>query len=202
MFVRGIIMARGEQEKYCLDKVNELFLQRKVTCLGKCENLVFVKQAFQRAKPNSACSEFPDFLFDDGFIEHFQITSTAENRNGSEFRKEQNIFHKKCEENIEAKTCTPHPPAGTFVLESCHMTMETPESSYNNFRKSFDRNWSHHIDSRKTYVPSGKCIFLIEMVGNPIIIEEAGCFNRFYKLSDDANILEYIYMNLRMKWIM
>lgn len=192
MFVRGIIMARGEQEKYCIDQVNKLFLQHKVTCLGKYENFVFVKRAFSKVKPNSSSSEFPDFLFDDGFIEHFQVTSTRENRKGSEFRKEQNIFHKKCEENIEAKTATSNPTIGTFALESCPMTMESPESSYDNYKKSFERNWSHHIESRKAYALSGKCIFLIEMVGKPITVEDGG-FKFFYKLAYDKDILEYIY---------
>lgn len=194
-------MARGEQEKHCIDWVNNLFSQRRGTYLGEYGDWVFVKEAFEKAKPNSASSEFPDFLFEGGFIEHFQVTSTIENSKGSEFRKEQNTFHKKCEENIKTMADRPITPFGTVSLTSCPMDMKSPDSSYENFKRSFQKNWSHHIDSRKAYDSFGKSIFLIEMVGNPITIEENGTFKCFYKLAYDNDILEYIYSFKEVEYV-
>ena len=42
-----------------------------------------VQKAFDEATANPNQSEFPDYIFDDGFIEHFQVTSSHENRKGS-----------------------------------------------------------------------------------------------------------------------
>ena len=189
----GSIVARGEQEERCVDWVNKLFAQRKVTNLGEDGDWVFVKEAFETAKPNPASSEFPDFLFEGGFIEHFQVTSTIENSKGSKFRIEQNVFHQKCEENIKSMAASPFTHSGAFSLTSCPMEMKSPDSTYENYKKSFQKNWSHHIDSRKAFDQLGKSIFLIEMVGNPITIEEYGTFKCFYKLAYDKDILEYIY---------
>jgi hypothetical protein len=186
-------VARGEQEKHCIDWVNNLFSQRSVTYLGEYGDWVFVKEAFEKAKPNSASSEFPDFLFEGGFIEHFQVASTIENSKGSEFRKEQNVFHQKCEENIKSMAASPFAHSGAFSLTSCPMEMKSPNSTYENYKKSFQKNWLHHINSRKACDQLGKSIFLIEMVGHPITIEEDGAFKCFYKLAYDRDILEYIY---------
>ena len=186
-------MARGEQEKMCIDWVNKLFLQRKVACLGKYSDWVFVKEAFETAKPNPASSEFPDFLFEGGFIEHFQVASTIENSKGSEFRKEQNVFHQKCEENMKSMAASQFTHSGAFSLTSCLMEMKSPNSTYENYKKSFQKNWIHHINSRKAFDQLGKSIFLIEMVGHPITIEEDGTFKCFYELAYDKDILEYIY---------
>ena len=186
-------MARGDQEKCCIDGVNKLFLKRKVSCLGKYGDWVFIKEVFEKAMPNPASSEFPDFLFEGGFIEHFQVTSTSENSKGSSLKKEQSRFYKKCEECIQDMANKPFTPVGTFNIKSYPMEMKSPDSSYENFKRSFQKNWNHHIDSRKAYDSLGKSIFLIEMVGNPITIEENGTFKHFYKLAYDNNVLEYIY---------
>ena len=187
---------RGKQEKDCLDQVNDLFSQSKVSYIGTREDYLFIKEAFGNAVPNSASSEFPDFLFKGGFIEHFQVTSTMENKKGSEFKKKQNLFHQECEEKETAIKNEPYssfPPVGTCTLTCCTMKMESPDSSYENYRKSFKKNWDHHIDSRKACALKGKSVFLIEMVGNPIIVKENGAFKQFYKLADDKDILEYMY---------
>ena len=73
------------------------------------------------------------------------------------------------------------------------MEMKSPNSTYENYKKSFQKNWIHHINSRKAFAQLGKSIFLIEMVGHPITIEEDGTFKCFYKLAYDKDILEYIY---------
>ena len=87
-------MARGEQEQLCLDNVKDLFNRHKVIGLGTQDKYLFFKNAFQNAEANPEKSMFPDFIFEDGFIEHFQVTSTKETRNGSEYKKEEHIFQK------------------------------------------------------------------------------------------------------------
>ena len=39
--------------------------------------------AIRKANANNKSSEFPDYIFDNGFIEHFQITSSKVTRKGS-----------------------------------------------------------------------------------------------------------------------
>lgn len=39
------------------------------------------------AKPNQNSNEFPDFIFEDGFIEHFAVTSSSEGRKGAKQNK-------------------------------------------------------------------------------------------------------------------
>lgn len=39
------------------------------------------------AKPNQNSNEFPDFIFEDGFIEHFAVTSSSEGRKGQNKNK-------------------------------------------------------------------------------------------------------------------
>lgn len=80
-----------------------------------------------------------------------------------------------------------------ITLTTCTMEMESPASSYEEFKKSFEKNWSHHIDSRKNYCSDKTCIFLIERVGNPITVEKNNQFFCLYRLSLDKFILEYMY---------
>lgn len=86
-------MKRGEKESFCLEKVKmEMFSDLTNDALNENPhyNLDFDKNYFgllederaefvniiREAKPNPSSSEFPDFIFADGFIEHFQITSS------------------------------------------------------------------------------------------------------------------------------
>lgn len=77
------------------------------TCFGKANGtIVFcnvdndteILKQLNEVKPNPNPSEFPDFLSGDEIVEHFSITSSKENRKGSNFKKEQSV------NNIETKS--------------------------------------------------------------------------------------------------
>ena len=46
-----------------------------------------IVQALRKAKPNINLNDFPDFVFEKGFIEHFQISSSKVTRKGAEHIK-------------------------------------------------------------------------------------------------------------------
>ena len=62
-------------------------IQRKMkieNCFGiSQEEFKEIKQWINNANPNEKNSHFPDFLFENGFIEHFAITSSLENKKGA-----------------------------------------------------------------------------------------------------------------------
>ena len=187
-------MTRGEQEQKCLDKVKLLFNSCKILGLDTQDERLFLENTLKEAEANFESSKFPDFLFADVFIEHFQVTSANENRKGSEFRKKQKEFQKKGDEHLKKiSEETFQQCSMSFVITSCYLEMESPCSSYENYRKSFEKNWIHHINSRRKYSSEKTCVFLIEFVGDPIIIEKDHKFVDFYRISLDKSILNYVY---------
>ena len=64
---------RGEPESRCLAWVRE-HLYGPDTCFF-CRDWRKVAAMIECATPNLEASKFPDFVFEDGFIEHFQITA-------------------------------------------------------------------------------------------------------------------------------
>lgn len=63
------------------------------SCFGLLEDDRFeIASILRTAKPNERLSEFPDFIFQKGFIEHFQITSSKTTRKGAEHKKDEQAF--------------------------------------------------------------------------------------------------------------
>ena len=60
-----------------------------------------IEQILRKAQPNENISQFPDFLFDRGFIEHFQITSSKTTRKGAEHAKKEEEFYSKVNRETE-----------------------------------------------------------------------------------------------------
>ena len=56
-----------------------------------------IKRMFQTAEPNTELSKFPDFVCAEGFIEHFEVTSSHSNRHGSTMKREKNELLKEAE---------------------------------------------------------------------------------------------------------
>lgn len=77
-------------ELNCLKKVRESVSLD--VCFGVSEeNYEDLKIWLESAVPNKKSSEFPDFLFEGGIIEHFSVTSSFEGRKGSK----QNLLNYK-----------------------------------------------------------------------------------------------------------
>ena len=63
---------RGEAEQNCFDLVKEQLYTENFFAMSYEDDEV-IRAAFNEAKPNPSASEFPDFIFNDGFIEHFKV---------------------------------------------------------------------------------------------------------------------------------
>ena len=60
-----------------------------------------IEQILRMAKPNTNLNDFPDFVFNKGFIEHFQITSSQINKKGAVHIRKQSDFQRKVGNEIE-----------------------------------------------------------------------------------------------------
>lgn len=171
------------------------------------EDIAEVFQAINKSKENINPSEFPDFIFEKGFIEHFEITSSNETKKGSTKKIDQFLFDKEISPKIkEFNRFCDNMEVGETRSESwskkdvCH--------SYENLEKSFKNNLTKHIGSANNY--SGKKdlkIYLVEYRDFGIDMCEdidsnleyfennkknpEHCWN--YRLSKDKNMLKYIY---------
>ena len=94
---------RGEQEQACLNVVRKL-LRTKDCNLYVDENDCIINYILT-AQANEHESDFPDFIFDSGFIEHFQVSSAKETSKGSCFKQEESNYKrttdKACKESQE-----------------------------------------------------------------------------------------------------
>ena len=69
---------RGEKEINCLTRVKQNLGRNSVHYF--CSDPQKIIRILKSARPNPAQSNFPDFLFENGFIEHFQITASRETK--------------------------------------------------------------------------------------------------------------------------
>lgn len=199
---------RGEAEQNCFDIV-KCRLNKDIYFAMSFEDEEIIKTAFSKANANPILSHFPDFIYDDGFIEHFQVTSSYENkRKGSKMEIEKSAiardFQKReteASQNVKEGEITIQSISTPPYLHKTH--------SYDNFRKSFDCNFLDHIDSLNKYEGNkNHKIFMIEYsdavlrmakkypkdllsnvyYGDLYVREDPS-----YRISRDINILRYIY---------
>lgn len=169
-----------------------------------------IENVLRIAKANPASSLFPDFVFDNGFIEHFQVTSSSVTRKGATHtRKEKEFYHKVATEAKEIKSKWDETPSCGNVRSKSWM-FSNPTHCYNFFVESFKRNWNHHLDSYKKYTGSKEIgIFMIEYPEIALSMcediyhdwidgmsqgdmREQEKFQE-YRLSRDKNLLKYIH---------
>lgn len=184
-------------EQECIDKFCT-YLQSKKTLRMDIEQKLL--SLVVNARPNSESSLFPDFLFDGGFIEHFQVSAAKESRKGSEHNVAISEFERESEVTLQQETNEflqlpprENPAEGTYGLKVITHDMVSPKYSYNDFIKSFKRNFDRHILSLQKYTGEKSIgIFLIELVGANITIMHNNCFRAFYRLAVDQELLTYI----------
>lgn len=206
---------RGDQELKCLNFArNKLFsgnINQNYFYFGLSkDDCSRFEEAFRSAGPNENSSEFPDFKFKGGFIEHFQVTSSATDRKGAKHKKEENAFHETIEKQIaEIETDLNNAPCFGVVKSKsrCH---SYPAHSYGDFKKSFKNTWNKHIESLKKYSgEKNNGIFLIEYnerilmmsentlsdVKEGILYGDLMCQPKpfYYRLSRDKIMLDFMY---------
>lgn len=184
-----------QNELYCLKRIKDSFIYFKgLEKVFDNSDYLTVKSILNSARQNENHSDFPDFFFAGGIIEHFEVTASDETRKGSQYkiddaycqREKDKHFKQLDKEFIES---THH--LGTMRTETVEDTHEY--FSYESFIKSFKRNVEHHLDSlKKSKYANEVVVFLIEQQGASLGVYINNIFNRFYILSEDRSILEYI----------
>lgn len=187
---------RGEEESACLSAIQNALKgipkNQSLICKLRPQKQETVRHIIS-AKPNPQSSLFPDFIFDGGFIEHFEVTASKEGKKGSELRKEESKFEHfsaDCFEDFR-KEFDQLPP-NRMISQSPEMVFE--ESSYEYFFVSFQKNWQHHIDSLEKYDGEKKFgIFLIENNGATFKQMKDGRYlGDLYQLHLDRKLLEFM----------
>lgn len=196
---------KGEKEQKCFEVVKNDFMKEYPTKFFglNCEEIKNMKVLFDTAKINEKTSEFPDIILNNGFIEHFQITSSKENKNGAVHIKELTKFKSKIEKDMMAIQVN-------HDFSKKHWTMQYPEHSYEKLVKSLEKNWNNHIESYEKYNKKKDIsIFMIQYSDMALGMYENvyeywidGMSNgdlrkpeklNCYRMSRDKKILKYMY---------
>ena len=187
-----------------------IMIHRDCYCRMVFEDIKQVFIALQQAKENPKLSEFPDFIFDNGFIEHFKVTSSKEGRKGSTKIIEENRFKHSIadEEQQFIEYCQNNPKIGES--RSVSWSRKGSQHSYQNLQNSFKKQFEHHLNSLTNYKGNSELkIFIIEYSDYGIEMEE-DLFKNYpdnakriptrepkhfwnYRLSKDKNMLNYLY---------
>ena len=201
-------MQQDLTELACLDLVKKAYWPG--TCLFGLENddKGTLWHLLENCNSNKG-TKFPDFIGDQGFIEHFQISSSKTTKRGQEHTKQLNQFKKQSENiinNLNHEEIDIHKP-----LEIAHITniMKYPEHSYEYLLESLKSTWDKHLNSLNNYKgPNSIKVFMIQyndigalqMYENyPSEIEgmSIGDFPKHrtidYRFSRDNYILDYLY---------
>ena len=152
---------RGEAEKECFELVKQKY--NEILFFGtSVEDEELIQKALQEAKENPNPSRFPDFIFDDGFIEHFSVTSSFQNKHGSTMKRENAELER--EFNHFASAYVNSLPKDNRTVYSVATPMCFHEThSYENFVNSFKWNYEDHIENSRNYIGSKEhSIFMIE----------------------------------------
>lgn len=181
-------------EMKCLEKVRERMSPEN--CFGLTDkNYKDLQALLSSAVPNRNSSEFPDFITNDGIIEHFSITSSAEGRKGSKQKAKSAKLYAESQRDFLLSLDTSEP--NRKVAHSVNQNIE--EHSRCNIVRSIKKNWEKHINSydNSTYVKKHS-IFLMEYIDSYLetAIESKGsCHQVFasYRISGDKEILNWIY---------
>ncbi|HIW74690.1 MAG TPA: hypothetical protein H9684_10230 [Firmicutes bacterium] len=183
---------RGEQERHCLNSIKQNFANISWHGFSKRDQNETEASLFA-AEQNPESSKFPDFLFDGGFIEHFQVTSAKETSKGSRYKERENYFEKDCEQRLEELKDSLLKSPGHNEMNIVTCKMDCPEFRYEYYVESFRKNWEHHVESLKKYAGEKQTgIFLIEYQGPLHKVMRHGRFDSFYHLYLDKDLLSYL----------
>ena len=203
----------GEKEQRCLNTVirslNSEGSLKKYFGLLK-NDIDEINDILKTAESNEKLSEFPDFVFKNGFIEHFQITSSKANKDGAKQLEELSRFKNKVEKatKILEEEWNDNPDCNKIRSES--WAMKYPKHSYEYLCDSFKKSWENHIESYNKYTGNKHIgVFMIEYSDLALTMYENvyadwiyGMVNgdfrepekiQIYRLTRDKNLLKYIY---------
>lgn len=117
-------------EQECIDKFCTYLQSKKSLRMNIEQRLLSI---IVNARPNPESSLFPDFLFDGGFIEHFQVSAANENKKGSKHNIAVNDFERESKETFEQEKIEflqspprKNPVIGTYDLKVTKHEMVCP----------------------------------------------------------------------------
>lgn len=168
----------------------------KEACFGLSnQQFIQLKRWLKSAELNTHSTKFPDIVFDNGFIEHFGVTSSSEDRKGAQQIRESTIFKKNSENSFLNNLDT----SKQDELISNSYSRPFEQHSHINIVKSIQKNWLKHITSyEKSMNSSEHRIFLLQYLDiniNTAITpknERAEIFES-YRISADKFLLAWIY---------
>lgn len=190
----------GDKEQICLNFVKSNIKCENYYGLSE-EDIAEFTKCLNSSTPNENSSEFPDFICDNGFIEHFQVTSSVDNKKGSKQIKEEFQFKNTVSSEVEEFQKNYMPNSNTFY----HNRFQHPIHSHNYFVQSFKKHWEHHIKSLNNYKISKQVgIFLVEYKDSKLYMLEQIKDNSippsrrqkqfdYYDITKDKEVLNYIY---------
>ena len=184
-----------QNELECLNKIKDSFIFfRGIKKVFDNSDYLTMESILGSAHQNEKRSDFPDFFFDGGIIEHFEVTASDETRKGSQYKVDDAYFQREKEKHFKQLDKefmeSPHHP-GTMTTQTVEDTHEC--FSYESFVKSFKRNVEHHLKSlRNSEYANQVVVFLIQQEYASLGVYINDVFNRFYKLSEDKKLLQYI----------
>ncbi len=186
-------MAR-KNEKDCLERVKKALAGRSNDKLfSSCEINDISKLLFS-AVENPDGNAFPDFVFDGGGIEHFELTSSKETTKGSAFRSEEKRNQRKRQEledkAVKAFSGTPYVPG---TMESHPFENVYSGFTYASFLNSLRKNVTHHVESllQKGY-ENKVVVFLMEQPTARMWYDNGSSSVKFYDLHKDKEALTMI----------
>lgn len=161
-------------------------------------------------KENPNKTKFPDFIFFNGFIEHFHVTSSRINRKGAVHKKEMQQFQTKVSEESTIIKQEWNEVPSFDAVRSKHWAYDNPDHRYEFLIKSFQDIWNHHIDSLNKYDGNKNIgIFMVEYAEFALSMIENVYSNwingmshgdmreqekfHCYRLSRDRKLLEFVY---------
>lgn len=170
---------------------------RKEDCFGLSDQeFIQFKNWIDNARLSESSSKFPDIVFNNGFIEHFGVTSSSESNNkGAKQMRESKLFQKKSETNFLNNLANNEQKE----LVSTSYSRPFEKHSHTNLINSIQKNWLKHIESyEKSNNSSKHRIFLVEYLD--INIETAivkknvsSKVYESYRISVDKTLLKWIY---------
>lgn len=166
-------------------------------------------QLLWSAKPNDSKSKtvFPDFISENGFIEHFHVTSGKSSRKGYDITKEESKMQQSHENFMNAVPDNlPKENDGKIIMSKHHTSFWRQNDSVDNFHKSFKTCWKDHINHLHDY-KDNKHISCFMVSSDDVLavyehIDDENCVDfgdlartdRInFCLSYDYELLDYIY---------
>lgn len=182
-------------EQRCLDFVKNDMSEKD--CFGLSnKQYIELRKWLSEAKPNFDNNKFPDFVFSDGFIEHFAVTSSLEDKKGAKQKRESSVLKNKSEANFLSRLDSTEEEK----IFSRSYGRKFEEHTHFNILNSTKKNWIKHIESYDKNVSAPKQgIFLIEYIDINIQTavsrenEPAEIFDT-YRISVDKHLLDWIYI--------